>query len=252
MGGELQLDSAADQGARFFFSLPLPPAQGPVAGETQTPYQQVVRLAAGYAPRVLIVDDVSTNREILAQMLTRIGAQVRQVDSGEAALDAVCQQCPDLVFMDIRMPGMDGFEALRRIRQQHANLPVVAISASVIEHEEQYYLTCGFNAFLDKPFRLEDLYACLERVLGVSYEYAQNQTAPALEPVDFDGLSLPADLRTRLHQAAEMYNVTEVKSCLDQVQTLGTEQADLAAHLGQLVQRYDLEAVLKILEKTDK
>ena len=251
MGGHLQLDSSLEQGARFFFSLALPPAQGPVAEETETRYRQVVQLAAGYVPKILIVDDVLTNREILVQMLERIGAQIRQVDSGQAALAAVHQQQPDLVFMDIRMPGMDGVEALRRIRQKHAALPIVAISASVMQHEQQHYLASGFDAFLDKPFRLEDLYACLEQVLDLSYEYAQPSTVPAPEPADFDGLRLPAALRAQLHQAAEMHNVTEVKNCLAQVQALGAEEAHLAAHLGELVQRYDLESVLKILEKTD-
>ena len=251
MGGHLQLDASLEQGARFFFSLALPPAQGPVAEETDTRYRQVVRLATGYAPEILIVDDVSTNREILAQTLTHIGALVRQVDSGEAALEAVHQQRPDLVFMDIRMPGMDGVEALRRIRQEYEALPIVAISASVMQHEQQSYLTSGFDAFLDKPFRLEDLYACLEQILDVNYEYAQPNAPPAPEPADFARLRLPAALRAQLHQAAEMHNVTEVKNCLDQVQALGAEEAHLAAHLGELVQRYDLESVLKILEKID-
>ena len=250
MGGQLQLDSPAGQGARFFFSLPLPPAQGPVVQEEERHYRQVIRLAAGYAPEILIVDDVSTNREILAQMLTRIGIQVRQVDSGEAALKAVRQQRPDLVFMDIRMPGMDGVEALRRLRQEHGVLPIVAISASALEHEQQSYLASGFDAFLDKPCRLEALYACLGQVLGVQYEYAQSDvaTAPAL---DFDGLRLPASLRQQLWQAAEMRNLTAMKKHLDQVQALSPEHAHLAAHLVQLLQRFDLESVLEILQRTD-
>ena len=135
MGGQLQLESVVGQGTRFFFSLPLAPAQGPVVEETETRYRQVVRLAAGCAPRVLIVDDVSTNREILAQMLARIGVQVRQTDSGAGALAAVRQERPDLVLMDIHMPGLDGVETLRRLRQEHGSLPVAAISASVMEHE---------------------------------------------------------------------------------------------------------------------
>ena len=96
----------------------------------------------------MIVDDVATNREILAQVLERIGVQVRQVDSGAAALEAVEQERPDLVFMDIRMPGMDGAEALWRLRQQSGpRLPVVAISASVLAHEQQRYLQSGFDGF---------------------------------------------------------------------------------------------------------
>ena len=253
MGGQLQLASALGQGSRFFFVLPLGAAEGPVAGEDETRYGQVVRLAAGSSPQVLIVDDVATNREILAQILEHIGVQVRQVDSGAAALEAVEQARPDLVFMDIRMPGMDGLEALRRLRLQPGpRLQPVAVSASVLAHEQQRYLQSGFDGFLDKPFRLEHLYACLEEVLGVDYEYAEPEAAlaPAPEPVDFEGLRLPALLRSRLLQAAEMRNVTAVKSCLDELQGLGAEASALATHLGELVQRFDLAAVVRVLEST--
>jgi CheY-like chemotaxis protein len=250
MGGELQLASALGQGARFFFALPLGAAEGPVDEEAEERYGQVVRLAAGFAPQVLIVDDVATNREVLAQILERIGVQVRQVDSGAAALGAVGQARPDLVFMDIRMPGMDGVEALRRLRQEHGALPVVAVSASVLAHEQTSYLESGFDGFLDKPFRLEHLYACLEEVLGVDYEYAEPDATGAPAPVDFAGLRLPAPLRSRLLQAAEMRNVTAVKGGLEELQGLGAEASALAAHLGQLVQRFDLAAVVQVVENT--
>jgi hypothetical protein len=105
--------------------------------------------------------------------------------------------------------------------------------------------------FLDKPFRLERLYACLEEVLGVQYEYARSAADEAPAPaVDFEGLRLPAALRSRLLEVAEMRNVTAVKSGLDELQGLGAEASALATHLGQLVQRFDLAAVVRVLEST--
>jgi signal transduction histidine kinase len=89
MGGQMQLESKVGKGTRFFFLITLQSAQGAADVSSRTPRQQVVGLAAGYAPQVLIVDDVATNREILAQMLERIGVQVRQADSGAAALAVV-------------------------------------------------------------------------------------------------------------------------------------------------------------------
>jgi len=246
MGGRLQVESALGQGARFFFTLPLEPAQGSVVRWAETRYRRVVRLKADHAPQVLIVDDVATNREILAQILERIGVRVRQARSGEEALEVVRQGLPDLVFMDIRMPGMDGLEALRRLRQAHGPLPVAAISASVMEHEKQYYLRCGFDAFLDKPFRLEDLYACLEQLLGVEYEYSAEEEEEVVVPVE-----LPVDLARRCTEAAQFYRVTELRRYLEEIEALGEDGRRLAQRLREQVQAYDMEGVLALLNQTE-
>ena len=249
MGGQLAVESREGRGARFFFTLVLPPAQGPVAGGREQLRREVVGLRIESPLCILVVDDVATNREILTQILEGVGAQVRQVHSGEAALEAVREERPDLVLMDIRMEGMDGLEALRRLRAEHGELPVVAISASVLTHERQDYLDAGFDAFVEKPFRLEALYACLTQVLGVQYTSAPPAVA-ALAPVDPAGLSLPAALRAGLRQAAEMHNVTDLRQGLEALQRLGAGEAQLAALLGERVQAFDMDGVLKLLEKT--
>ena len=248
MGGRLQLESVPGQGARFFFALPLSSAQGPVVGAAETRYGQVVRLAAGWALQVLIADDVATNREILVRMLERIGVQVRQVDSGAAALEAVAQEVPDLVFLDIRMPGMDGVEALQRLRHTYGDLPVVAISASVLAHERQHYLHSGFDGFVDKPFRFEALYACLEQVLGVEYHYA----APEEEASVRLAIELPADLVQRCTEAAQFYRVTELRRFLEEVEALGEGGRGLAQRLRERVQAYDMESVIALLKETEQ
>ena len=250
MGGQLRVESAPGEGARFSFSLPLSPAQGPV-GQAVARQGLAVRLRAGFAAQVLIVDDVALNRQILAQALERVGAGVRQAHSGEEAITAVRGERPDLVFMDIRMAGMDGVEALRRLRAEHGALPVVAISASVLQHQQQDYLQAGFDAFIEKPFRLEQIYACLGQVLGVEFEYARSQVAAEPEAAYFDGLLLPASLRQQLRQAAKMHNVTQVKLGLERMRQVGTREAALAAHLGDLVERFDLAGVIDLLEKTE-
>ena len=249
MGGQLQVESALGQGARFFFSLELTPAQAPVVGQPETRYGRVVRLAAGQAPHLLIVDDVATNREILAQILERIGAQVRQAQSGEEGLEVARQTRPDLVLMDIRMPGIGGLEAMRRLRQEYGDLPVVAVSASVMEHQKQYYLRSGFDAFIDKPFRVEDLYACLEQCLGVEYEYAaqEEEEAAALPPS-----ALPADLRRRCNEAAQFYRMTELRRYLEEMEALGAGGRALAQRLRQRVQAYDMDGVIALLDETEQ
>jgi CheY-like chemotaxis protein len=245
MGGTLGVESREGRGARFFFALPLAPAQGQVGEEANGRLRQVVRLAAGQEVRLLIVDDVATNREILAQILARLGAQVQQAPSGEAALEAVRRQRPDLIFMDIRMPGMNGVEVMQALRREHGPLPMVAISASVLEHEREHYLQTGFDAFLDKPFRLEHIYACLEQVLGVQYEYA----APKEEVVVTVPVALPAELVQRCAEAARFYRVTELRACLEEVEGLGDGGRVLAQRLRERVQAYDMEGVMTLLKE---
>ncbi|MCC7265004.1 MAG: response regulator, partial [Candidatus Latescibacteria bacterium] len=249
MGGQLQLESAPGQGARLFFSLSLPPAQSPTAAQVAKRYQGVMRLATPVAPRILVVDDVATNREILVQILEGLGAQVRQAQSGEEAMAAARQERLDLVFMDIRMEGMDGVETLRRLRAEYGVLPIVAISASVMQHQREDYLKAGFDFFLEKPFHFEALYACLEQVLGVQWETRHPVAAPAAG-VDFSGMALPAELRAGLRQAAEMHNVTALEGGLEQLAGLWAREGQLADRLGALVESLDLNGVLKIIEKT--
>ena len=249
MGGQLQLESAPSQGACFSFILSLPAPQGRTGNILpEAHYRGVVRLAPGRTLRVLIVDDVATNRDILAQLLKGIGAQVALAEGGAQALEQARIQRPDLVFTDIRMPGMDGVELLRQLRQEHPLLPVVAVSASVMEHERLYYLSAGFDDFIDKPFRTERLYACVDQVLGVEYEYAWPQTETGGAPPEMNQLVLPAFLYTQLKEAVELHSVTEVKEYLDQVEALGPEGRQLASWLRDLVNRYDLEEIMRILK----
>ena len=130
--------------------------------------------------------------------------------------------------------------------------PVVAVSASVMEHERLYYLSAGFDDFIDKPFRTERLYACLAQVLGVAYEHARPAPGGAADtpPPGTTQPILPAPLYGRLKEALELPSVTEIKAYLDQVEALGPEGQQLAAKLRDLVQRYDLEKMMRILEST--
>ena len=117
MGGQLRVDSALGQGSRFSFELGLPAVESQVSSEP-TPWAQVQHLAPGYEVEVLIADDVVENRQVLAGLLQDIGVQVRQAADGQQALDAVAEKTPDLVFMDIRMPVLDGVAALQQIRNR--------------------------------------------------------------------------------------------------------------------------------------
>jgi ligand-binding sensor domain-containing protein/signal transduction histidine kinase/CheY-like chemotaxis protein len=249
MGSKLEVESAVGKGSRFFFSVVFRPAQGevPATGAGEEP--QVKGLAAGCSVKALVADDVAENRDILRRMLEEIGVEVAVVADGRQALERISGSPPDIAFVDIRMPGMDGLEVMKHLQGQEARqrLKVVAISASVLEHERQEYLRAGFDAFVDKPFRFERVCACLRELLGVEFEYGEEETAA--EALDWSGVEVPGELHRRLQEAAETFSVTELEEYLKELEGLGAAQRGLAERMRQFEQRHDMEGLLRLLAR---
>jgi signal transduction histidine kinase/DNA-binding response OmpR family regulator len=251
MGAQLELDSAPGEGARFFFAATLPPALQDLVPAQEEEWRQVNRLKAGCTVQALVVDDVHENRQVLAGLLQSIGVDVQLAASGTEALETLQQGLPDIIFMDIRMPGMDGVETLRRIGEEWGRdaVKAVAVSASVLEHEQRGYLEQGFETFVDKPFRAERIYACMAQLLGVEYEYDVETTGE--NGLDLDGLVLPPELADQLREAADFSSLTELEELLDQVADLGAAGAQLAGRLRQLNQNFDMDGVLALLAQIE-
>ena len=247
MGGQLSVDSAVGEGACFAFEIPLPPAQQQAPAITAS--DRVRHLAPGTTLTALIADDVAANRAVLKGLLEDIGVVVRQAVDGQQALDQLARDLPDIAFLDIRMPVLDGVEAVRQIRARApwADLKVVAISASTLEHQRQQVLTAGFDGFIGKPFRFEDVCRCLAELLQAEFIYDQEDGASPLAE-DWSGLALPADLTVRLQEAAEFRQVTQLEACFRELEQLDPRAARLAAHLRGLRQRHDMDAILTLLE----
>jgi len=169
----------------------------------------------------------------------------------------MARERPDIVFMDIHMPGMDGLEARQRIVEAHAGQAprIVAVSASTLAHEQQRFLEEGFDAYIGKPFRREQLCAVLADLLAVEYRYAvgpsegPDEATPAPEPPDVAGISLPEELRLGLAKSARQQNMTDLHRRLDAMAELGDAERALAAHLRSLSESYDLGRVRSILEQ---
>jgi signal transduction histidine kinase/CheY-like chemotaxis protein len=249
LGGELKVESQGDGGSRFFFAIPLAMGEPPSASARHKGFGLGARLRADCRVTAMVVDDNPQNREVLSQMLTGIGCEVEVAGSGEQALALLGARVPDIVFLDIRMPGLDGIETARRIRQRWgaARPKLVAVSASVLVHEQEQCLRVGFAEFLGKPFEFERLCECLGTLLPVEFEAAP-QPEPlvrALETIDF--AALPPALLRRATSAAEGRDSTELDAALRELTQAGPEGARLAQGLEPLLQEFDLEKILTVL-----
>jgi signal transduction histidine kinase/CheY-like chemotaxis protein len=257
MGGQLAFQSEPGVGSRFFFTLPLEPAKTDVSPPSADAEPSVAHLAEGYQVKALVADDIKENRDVLAKLLSDVGVQVIAAENGEKALEMVRSHEPDIVFMDIRMPIMDGIEAARRILAEFgvehaASLPesgkpkIVAVSASALAHERERYLSIGFDAFLAKPFLAKQVYDCLADILHVQYEYRD-----AVPPIDTSGIVLPEDILLRLKEAAEFGQVTELEESLDKLRQMGEAERLLAQQLLELSRNLNMNAILDTLRTID-
>lgn len=249
MGGQLELESQRAVGSRFFFTIPLSASEGAeVVGPNRA---RVCRLKPGFRVRALIVDDVRENREVLAALLAEMRCEVTIVESGSQALEYLKSASPDIIFMDIRMPGMNGLETMQHILQLSGSsrAKIVACSASALTHQQHECLARGFDAFIAKPFRLEGISRCLEQQLGARFDHTEEPKSLNLvsATLDYAQLKLPPKLHKRLRETAELYRTTEFKLCLRELEQLGERERLLSARFRELLQSYDMEAVLSVL-----
>jgi len=184
MGGELTVDSVPGEGSTFAFTLTLPlgeDREATIACPNARGHRVLIDALARaegeegagggertprYAPdlrghRLLLVEDNEMNLEVATELLEKTGASVETAENGAVAVEAIRANPPDLVLMDLQMPVMDGYEAMRVLREEGYDRPILALSAAVMDEDRQRAAQAGADDHLDKPIESQDLYAAL-------------------------------------------------------------------------------------------
>ena len=253
MGGRIVVDSVPGQGSLFRVEAPVPLASAEqVRGVPDRP--PVIRLAAGQPTwRVLVVEDSPENRLLLVSLLARAGFDVRQAADGAEAIERFREWQPHFIWMDMRMPVMDGYEATRRIRALSggSKVRIVALTASAFREQRDEVLRAGCDEVMHKPYRAGNIFDAMARWLGARYEHqAPTAHAPApdgamAEPVLRASLAtLPAAARARLAEAAELLDAVQFKRELGD---LADQYAAVASALGSLVDEFRFDQILALL-----
>jgi CheY-like chemotaxis protein/anti-sigma regulatory factor (Ser/Thr protein kinase) len=178
MGGDITLASTPGRGSTFTVEVALPVAEAATAAPRER--RRVAALAPDQGEvRILVVDDLALNRTVLSRLLAAVGFTVREAASGADATALWESWQPHLVWMDKRMHDVDGLEATRRIRAAErasgrARVPILALSASALEHERSEILAAGCDDFVPKPYREATIFAKLAEHLGVRYVYERD------------------------------------------------------------------------------
>jgi signal transduction histidine kinase/CheY-like chemotaxis protein len=160
MGGQIWVNSVENVGSQFFFTLSLI-----VSKEHPINKKAVKHSRIQFTGRVLVAEDNDINQVVAQQVLLSYGLQVDLADDGQQCIDALENAHYDLVFMDLHMPNIDGFEACSIIRKTHPDIPIVALTAAVLKDEVQKALDVGMNSHLSKPIDHVQLKNILNRYL---------------------------------------------------------------------------------------
>lgn len=265
MGGEISVQSVLREGSIFRFQVPIA-VICPIAPPAQPSKRRVVELEPGQPVyRLLVVEDKRENRWLLVDLLQRVGFEVREAENGQAAIE-LCQTWePHLVWMDMRMPVMDGYEATRQIKAMPNGQQtiIIALTATAFEETRTNILTAGCNDFVSKPFRMDTIFAKVAEHLGVRYRYADtlmgedsgrsnlanslptDRNLPA--PIAIDLTIMPPDWLNQLHQAAIKGSDEQILTLIEQIPA---SHLPLARILADWANNFRFDKVIELVEQT--
>jgi PAS domain S-box-containing protein len=254
MGGVIRVESALGQGSVFRVELPAQSAHSAAMVQSTAP-GTIISLAPDQPDyRVLIVEDIQENWLLLQRLLEQAGFQARVAENGAEGVALFQSWRPHFIWMDRRMPIMDGLEATRRIRALEGGsaVKIAALTASVFDDQRDEIMAAGMDDFVRKPYRPREIFDCLARHLGVRYVY-ETADAPSTEedsallPAALAGL--PSELCQTLNEALIDLNVERIARV---VQQIAEHDARLGATLARYANALDFMPVLQALEpKTD-
>ncbi len=243
MGGELQVTSEAGQGSTFWFEVQLPEHLTIIETGSFDNNSRIIGFK-GESRRILVVDDEAYNRIILTELLRSIGFDIEEAGDGQDAVQKAEKCPPDMIFLDLVMPVMDGYEALKQIRSHpdNRNTPAIAVSANVLEQTRKTCLSSGFQDFLPKPIRLGELLTMLGRVLQIEWIYGNRQDNEGAEE---DGELIPPAQHevSTLYTLAMMGDIMGIEEMARELEKNGPELSPFCHKLTSLAHDFLIDDI---------
>jgi len=260
MKGDINVESKPGQGSIFTLNVRLIKRK-----QSDVQLHHDTRRILGLIPnqsgrieqnRILIVDDTESNRQVLSRLLSPVGFEIKEVKNGKEAIDTWKHWQPHLIWMDIRMPVMDGFEAMREINSMfssdNSERPVIiAITASAFEEEKLATLEKGFDDFVSKPFKESDIFEKIKKHLGVSYIYeVSSNNIDSISTHKYEDLLaeiqvLSSDWKGAMKLAIEHVDMDQMVQLIAQ---LREQNEVLADAIQQKIDQFEYEAILTALQ----
>lgn len=260
MGGDIRVSSQLNQGSTFSFEIPVHLAEASAIKPSPS-YRRVIGLAPNQPSyRIVVADDKPENRQILLKLFTLPGLEVREAKNGQEAVTLWQEWQPHLIWMDIRMPVMNGYQATQHIRRQSdSQTPIIiALTAYASKSDRTATLQAGCNDYVTKPFQVDTLFAKMEEYLGVRYIYADDDPKGAENhsanlSVNWNQLTpeallvMPRSWIEQLSQAAQLCDDEEIVSLIAQIPP---DETLLSTTLSHLAHNFQFNLIIQLTQST--
>jgi signal transduction histidine kinase/CheY-like chemotaxis protein len=247
MGGEMLVHSEPGKGSVFQVKVYLPAVAAP---RTLARAESDIAGYAGPRKRVMVVDDLASQRQPLVEMLDMLGFEVRAVDSGEACLREMAGFAPHIILLDIAMPGLDGWEVSRLLRtSEEGRVPIVMVSANAHDNDPEKRLRAGCDDFLVKPVIATELLNKLQTHIGLEWIY-RTTLPPVPSGEAMAATEVPPEEQIRVLQTlGDIGYVKGILAKLDEIERADTRYAGFVHRLRSRVKGFRLEEYSRLLTR---
>jgi CheY-like chemotaxis protein len=247
MGGSISVTSSPEKGSVFRVELPLEEAkEDDIQRANEAEQREILGIAGRSDYRILIVEDQRDNQLLLQTLMENIGLSVRIASNGEEGVRLFESYRPHFIWMDRRMPVMDGIEATKKIRSLPggADVRIVAVTASAFAEQRDEMLAVGLDDFVRKPYRPAEIYDCLAEHLKIEYLYESVPSAHRMLTAESFS-SIPQEILAELRSSLESLHVDRIERA---VAAVGQYDRNLQTHLEDLTAMFEYEAILTALK----
>jgi len=253
MDGKITVESKPGEGSLFTVSIPLSLPEAGAVMDAAPHAAEVIGLTSGQSDwRILVVDDNRQNRLLLSGLIARVGFNVQEAGDGAEAITKYKQWYPHFIWMDLRMPGMDGLAATRKIRELPggAEVKIVAVTASILMEQRETVLASGCEDVVGKPFQEQEIFDTMARYLGVQYLYSETER----ETDRNQGIKLTSEMLAELplellEDLRQMTLVLDREATLQVIERIEVQAPDTAEGLRTLVQDFQMGRLGELLNE---
>lgn len=242
MNGSIYVKSVINSGSTFYFSISYEKVLDEKDIQIES-HKDILEIKSfNKKVKVLVVDDIEINRELLSLFLLPYGIDVVKAQSGYEALEFFEKEKFNLIFMDIKMKGMDGIETIKNIRSKDLNIPIVVVSANVFQEDIEYAIKSGANSFLAKPIDEKDLLKVLEENLQLDILYKESNEEFEFEK-ELDKLDL--EFFKKLNEYSLMMDKDSIEKLLLEYKV----NEGISSEINKLINNFNYQELFSICEK---
>jgi CheY-like chemotaxis protein len=254
MDSRIHVRSTLGAGSTFWFEAAFPIVDANMSDQAAA--KQEISGYQGLRRRVLVVDDRPENRLVLLDLLEPLGFEIFLAENGQEGVALAQQLPPDLIFMDLIMPVMMGFEAVAAIRQlpELATIPIVAVSASVLEMDREQCRRVGCDDVLSKPVEADNVFAVLRQYLNLEWVYAApaaraTEMQDRLDEAEGELIPPPREELERLYELARFGDMDRLQAHAAYLEGLSPRYRPFAERVRRLAEQFDDRQIQELVEQ---